>query len=295
MDTSLFCYDGSKRYNPQKLNTGATPGVKNKKEGVQKLIQNQQKIAALQEKLYAEGRQGLVVLFQAMDAGGKDGTIKHVFSGLNPQGVQVTSFKEPSEAELAHDYLWRIHAAVPPKGQIGVFNRSHYEDVLVTKVLNLPKTQGLPARVQKDIWKKRYRHIREFEQYLVDNGYTVLKFHLGISKEEQKERFLARLEDPAKNWKFAASDLKTRDLWDEYMKAYRDAINNTAAEHAPWYVIPADKKWYARLAVSQVVAEALERMKPSFPKVDDGQREELLTCRALLQPQPQGAPQQAEE
>lgn len=282
MEYDKFRYDGSKKFDAKKFDTGATPGLKNKKEGQQRLTDNLPKLEELQEKLYADGSKGLLVVFQAMDAGGKDGTIKHVFSGINPEGIVVANFKSPSSTELAHDYLWRIHAAMPHRGMIGIFNRSHYEDVLIGKVLDLPKSQNLPAAARKDVWKKRYRHIREFEEYLSDNGITVVKFFLHISKEEQRERLLARLDDPAKNWKFETGDLDTRSRWDDYMKAYSDAVNNTATSAAPWYVVPADKKWFARAMVSDVVLQTLKGMRPAFPQVSKAQLQQLGECRALL-------------
>lgn len=282
MDISTYLYNGGKKYNAGKFNSAATEGIKGKKEAAEKLLQNIQKMDELQQMLYASGKNGLLIIFQAMDAAGKDSTIKHVFSGLNQQGVNVTSYKQPCTNEISHDYLWRIHAAVPARGSIAIFNRSHYEEVLVAKVLNLPKSQNLPASALKNIWPRRYRQIREFEQYLTENGIAVVKIHLSISKKEQAKRFLSRLEDPTKNWKFERGDLDTRDLWDDYMKAYQDAINNTATPGAPWYVVPADKKWYARLAVSEIVLDALKDIHPSFPKLNGQQKQGLEEGRALL-------------
>lgn len=289
MGYEKFCYDGSRKFDAKKFDTAATPGAKNKQEGQKRLADNRPKLEALQEKLYADGSKGLLVVFQAMDAGGKDGTINHVFSGANPEGVTVANFKTPCNAELDHDYLWRIHAEVPPRGSIGIFNRSHYEEVLIGKVLNLPKSQNLPSEARKDIWEKRYRHIREFEEYLTDNGIMVLKFFLHISKEEQRQRLLARLDDPAKNWKFETGDLETRTRWNDYMNAYTDMVNNTATEKAPWHVVPADKKWYARMMVSDVVVETLKGMQPAFPRVGKVKLQELAACREMLEdgPSPQ--------
>lgn len=217
-------------------------------------------LISLQERLYAEGRQKLLVLLQAMDAGGKDGTIRHVFKGVNPQGVRVTSFKAPSEDELAHDFLWRIHKAVPRKGMIGVFNRSHYEDVLVVRVHNI---------VPEQVWRPRYEIINQFEQHLAASGTTILKFFLHISKKEQKERFQARLDEPEKNWKFSIDDLQKRKEWDDYQLAFQDMLNHCTTEHAPWYLIPADQKWYRNLAIMQVIVGTLNRMNPQFPESGD--------------------------
>lgn len=282
MDIARFMLDGSKKFNPKQFNPSCTEGVKDKIQAKQQLAENIEKMAALQNVLYAEGRQALLVAVQAMDAAGKDSTIKYVFSGINPQGVQVTSFKQPSTTELEHDYLWRVHAAMPARGMIGVFNRSHYEEVLVAKVLNLPKTQKLPAYALKNIWQKRYRQIRDYEQYLTENGIAIVKIHLRISKDEQARRFLARLDNPAKNWKFALGDVTTRERWDDYMKAYKEAIDNTATPCAPWYVVPANKKWYARLLVSEIVLKTLKTMHPAYPKVKEEQKQQWEQCRTLL-------------
>ncbi len=213
-----------------------------------------------QEKLYSEGEQKLLILFQAMDAGGKDGTGRVVFQGVNPQGVCVTSFKKPSTLELAHDYLWRVHQAVPPKGMIGVFNRSHYEDVLVARVNHL---------VPKDVWQQRFEQINHFEKMLHDTGTTILKFFLHISKEEQGERLQERIDKPEKRWKFNKDDLSTRTQWDDYMKAYHDVLTRCTTKHAPWYVIPADQNWYRNLAVMKVIVDALRSMNPQFPEVNE--------------------------
>ena len=213
-------------------------------------------IAALQDRLYAESGQALLVVLQAMDAGGKDGTVKHVFQGVNPQGVTVTSFKQPTPEELAHDFLWRVHANVPRHGYIGVFNRSHYEDVLIARVHEL---------VPEPVWRGRYGHINHFEALLRDAGVRVVKLFLHISPEEQAERLQARLDDPTKRWKFNPGDLAERARWDEYAAAYEEAIRRTSTEHAPWYVVPADRKWFRNWAVSRIVIEALEDMDPRYP------------------------------
>jgi PPK2 family polyphosphate:nucleotide phosphotransferase len=214
----------------------------------------------LQERLYAESKQKLLVVFQAMDTGGKDSTIRSVFSGLNPQGVQVTSFKEPTKEELAHDFLWRIHKAVPASGYIGIFNRSHYEDVIVVRVANI---------FPESVWRPRYELINQFERLLFSSGMRVLKFYLHISEEEQKKRLEERREDPRKNWKFSAEDLAKRKEWKEYMEVYEDAFAHCTTDEAPWYVIPADQKWYRNLAIARVVVATLKEMDPQWPKLPE--------------------------
>lgn len=214
----------------------------------------------LQYRLYAEDKQKLLIVLQAMDAGGKDGTIRKLFKGVNPQGVTVTSFKAPTAEELARDYLWRIHKAVPPKGMIGVFNRSHYEDVLIVRVLNL---------VPESVWRPRYEHIRQFEQLLADTGTTIRKFYLHISKDEQKERLQARLDDPEKNWKFDKGDLVQRQHWDDYMDAFQEALTRTTTPSAPWYIIPADQKWYRNLAIARVLVQTMRDMAFELPQVKE--------------------------
>jgi PPK2 family polyphosphate:nucleotide phosphotransferase len=237
---------------------GKTAGAPGDKKATRKATAGLvETLMGLQERLYAESRQALLVVLQAMDAGGKDGTVKHVFSGVNPQGVRVTSFKQPTELELAHDFLWRIHAAVPPHGYIGIFNRSHYEDVLVARV---------HALVEEAVWRRRYRHINHFEALLADADVRVIKLFLHISREEQADRLRKRLEDPTKRWKFNPGDLAERERWDEYQAAYEEAIARTSTESAPWYVIPADAKWFRNWAVSRIVIETLEDMDPRFPE-----------------------------
>ena len=214
------------------------------------------RLAKLQEMLYAEDRRSVLIILQAMDAGGKDGTIKHVMSGLNPQGCEVTSFKVPSAEEADHDFLWRIHKAVPRRGNIGIFNRSHYEDVLVVRVHNL---------VPREVWKERYDQINRFEKLLSEMSVVILKFFLHISKEEQRKRFQERLKDPSKNWKFSELDLKERELWEDYQAAYEDALSKCSTEWAPWYVIPANHKWYRNWSVARTIVDTLESLKLSFP------------------------------
>lgn len=243
-------------------------------------------LAALQEILYAQDRWSLLVIFQAMDAAGKDGAIKHVMSGVNPQGCQVSSFKAPSSEELDHDFLWRCQKHLPERGRIGIFNRSYYEEVLVVRVHEtILNAQKLPAKlVTKDIWEERFKDIRHFEKYLARNGTVVIKIFLNVSKDEQKKRFIERVDDPDKNWKFSSADAKERGYWDQYMEAYEDMIQNTSTEDAPWYVIPADNKSYARIAVASAIIHALDQMELEYPKVSKEKIAELHEIkRALLE------------
>ncbi len=248
------------------------------------LAQGIEALAQLQDKLYAQDQWGVLLIFQAMDAAGKDGAIKHVMSGVNPQGCQVYSFKSPSSEELNHDYMWRCLRSLPERGRIGIFNRSYYEEVLVTRVHpELLHQQRLPPHlVTKDIWKERFEDICGFESYLARNGYVVLKFFLDVSKAEQKRRFMERLDNPQKNWKFSGSDLRERDHWDDYAKAYDTMIRHTASKHAPWYVVPADNKWYTHLVVAAAVIDALAKLNLDYPVVDVAKRQELAAARAAL-------------
>jgi PPK2 family polyphosphate:nucleotide phosphotransferase len=231
-----------------------------KKDGLKAAQELNTELQKLQELLYAEGRHKVLVVLQAMDTGGKDGAIRRVFEGVNPQGVKVASFKVPTAKELSHDFLWRIHQAAPANGEMVIFNRSHYEDVLVVRVRNL---------VPKDVWSKRFDQINDFERMLAENGTTILKFFLHISKDEQKERLQSRLDDPTKHWKFSLGDLAERKLWDDYQHAYEDAINKTSTKHAPWYVVPANRKWYRDLVISTVLMETLKGLKMDYPKPKD--------------------------
>jgi PPK2 family polyphosphate:nucleotide phosphotransferase len=219
-----------------------------------------ERLGDLQERLWAESERSVLLVLQGLDTSGKDGAIKHVFSGVNPSGIADASFKAPNDAELAHDYLWRIHAACPPRGEIGIFNRSHYEDIVTVRVLGL---------VAGDVWPRRYRHVREFERMLTDEGTTMLKVFLHISREEQRERLEARLQDPRKRWKFRSSDLETRERWDELMDAYDEALTETSTEWAPWYVVPADRKWVRNVAVARLLVDTLERLDPRFPEPEE--------------------------
>ncbi len=238
-----------------------TGGYAHKDEAESAINAQHTRLEALQARLYAESKQSLLIVLQALDAGGKDGTIRHVFHGVNPQGCRVWSFKQPSSEELAHDFLWRYHRKTPPRGMITIFNRSQYEDVLVVRVMKL---------VPEDVWRQRYQMINEFEQMLTRNGTTILKFFLNISKDEQKTRLESRLERPDKRWTFSRDDLQTRRLWDEYMTAFQDAINTCSTAYAPWYVVPANHKWYRNLVVARTIADTLEAMNPQFPQAEAG-------------------------
>ncbi len=235
----------------------ATPGCATKEEGQARLEKNINRLSVLQYLLYAEGRRSVLAVLQGIDAGGKDGTIRKVMSGLNPQGVVVTSFKAPAGEEKDHDYLWRVHKAMPRKGQIGIFNRSHYEDVLIVRVHNM---------VPREVWRKRYDQINHFEEMLHENGTEILKFFLYISKDEQKKRFEERISDPERNWKFNIEDLEERKYWDEYVEAFEAALEKCSTSNAPWYVIPANRKWYRNLAVSEILLETMEAMAMQYPK-----------------------------
>jgi len=232
-----------------------------KKSALAQLAKLQDRLFSLQERLYAENKQSLLIILQAMDAAGKDSTIRNVFEGINPQGVHVSSFKKPTELELSHDFLWRIHQRVPSKGMIGVFNRSHYEDVLVVRVNNL---------VPESVWRARYDHINHFEKLLADNGTRILKFYLNISKAEQKKQLQERLDDPTKHWKFSSADLPVRGQWDDYMRAFEDVFRYCNTDYAPWYIIPGNTRWYRTLTITKIIVETLEDMNPQYPEPEAG-------------------------
>jgi PPK2 family polyphosphate:nucleotide phosphotransferase len=258
-----------------------------KEDGQQMLLNEKIKLRVLQEKLYADGSKSLLIVLQAMDAAGKDSLIEHVFGGVNPQGCEVHSFKSPSEREYSHDFLWRHYLALPAKGKIGIFNRSHYESVLVCKVhpeYNLnEKVWDSVSDFDEKFWEERYESIRNFEKHLSENGTTVIKIFLHISKEEQKKRFLDRIDEQDKNWKFSMGDLPERALWDDYRKVYERAINETSKDHAPWFVIPADQKWFARVAAIQIIIDALEGMDLKFPKLSDTETAALQDAKKQLE------------
>ena len=265
------------------FDTGARSGL-GRKEGEARTEAATVRLAALQARLHAEGRRSLLIVLQAMDAGGKDGTIKHVMSGVNPQGVDVHDFKQPGPVELAHDFLWRIHAAAPSRGRIAIFNRSHYEDVLVVRVHSkmLEATEGEGFRPDAAFWASRYADIVAFERYLANQGVTILKFFLHISKEEQRERLLSRLDDPSRLWKFSRNDLAERARWDDYQYAYEEAIRGTSHPDAPWIVVPADHKWHARLVVGEAIDQALDRLDPRPPAVMPEDAAEAAAARRAL-------------
>jgi PPK2 family polyphosphate:nucleotide phosphotransferase len=266
--------------------TDFTGDYTDKKQAAKDLTANIKRLSELQDVLWAQDVQALLIVFQAMDAAGKDSAIKHVMSGLNPQGVHVTSFKQPSAEELDHDYLWRSMKELPERGRIGIFNRSYYEEVLVARVHpEILQNQKLPPDIKNDenIWQKRFRQIRNFEDYLVENGIYVLKFFLNVSKEEQKQRFLDRIAEADKHWKFSASDVKERGFWDDYQMAYSEAIENTSTKNAPWYIVPADKKWFTRIAVSEIIIEKLESLDLHYPKVSEEHCKNLLEAKKLLE------------
>ena len=280
-----FRVEPGARFKLKDRDTADTAGFKDKKEAKQRLADGVDKLRELQERLYAYDRWALLLVFQAMDAAGKDSTIEHVMSGVNPQGCQVYSFKQPSAEELDHDYLWRTNKCLPERGRIGVFNRSYYEEVLVVRVhQGALAAEKLPADlIDKDVWKQRYKDINAYERYLARNGTAVVKFFLHVSKEEQRRRFLARLDQPEKNWKFSLSDVREREHWDEYMAAYDDMLESTSTDHAPWYVIPADHKWFMRMAVADIVVSTLEKLKLEFPTITEEKRRELEAARKVLE------------
>ena len=284
-------YDKLKATEDKKLSlknheTGFTGDYTNKSDAVADLEKNVARLSELQDVLYAQNTHALLIIFQAMDAAGKDGAIKHVMSGINPQGCQVFSFKQPSSEELSHDYLWRCSKNTPERGRIGIFNRSYYEEVLVVRVHpESLKAQLLPEEIEtdKNIWKKRFKQIRNFEDYLAENGIHVIKFFLNISQDEQKARFLSRIDESEKNWKFSASDAKERAFWDDYMNAYEEAISATSTENSPWYIIPADKKWFSRVAVSEIIIKKLESLNLQYPQATDAHKQDLVKAKELLE------------
>jgi PPK2 family polyphosphate:nucleotide phosphotransferase len=276
--------ESGKHFRLKDFDPADTAGWRSKEHAEEVLLECKAGTEELQDKLYAQDRWSLLLIFQALDAAGKDGAIKHVMSGVNPQGCEVYSFKQPSQRELQHDFLWRAAQCLPERGHIGMFNRSYYEEVLIVRVhAELLKNEGIPdPLVTKHIWKERFEDIRQFEKHLARNGTVIRKFFLHVSKKEQKRRFLARLEEPEKNWKFSATDIREREYWDEYQDAYEDLIRNTASEDAPWYVVPADNKWFTRLVLSSVIVNTLEELKLSYPKVDAAKRKELAAAKKLL-------------
>lgn len=273
-----------KNFRLKDFDPGNTAHLHSREQAEQQLQESVARTADLQDKLYAQDRWAVLLIFQAMDAAGKDGAVKHVMSGVNPQGCQVYSFKAPSERELQHDFLWRTTLCLPERGHIGIFNRSYYEEVLVVRVHGeILAGQGIPpSLVSKNIWEERFEDIRHFERHMARSGTVIRKFFLNVSKKEQKRRFLSRLEEPEKNWKFSAADVRERESWDDYQKAYEEMIASTSTEHAPWYVVPADNKWFTRLVISSVVVETLESLNLAYPKLDAAKRKALEAARKLL-------------
>lgn len=289
MELKDFCYTGERPDLKKIPQSAAGFGIDKEEKAhyVERTEQNVLKIAQLQDRLYADGREGVIIALQAMDAAGKDGTIKHVMSGVNPQGVRVVSFKQPTSSELAHDYLWRVHQALPERGNIAVFNRSHYEDVLVTRIHGMEQGYRMSARCLKDgadkFYEKRYRQIRNFEEYLYENSYRIVKIFLNVSREEQKNRFMERIVNPDKNWKFSAGDLNERALWQDYQRLYEEVIEETGTKHAPWYIVPADQKWFARFLVSEIVVKVLEDCNSRYPSVAEEEKAAMQACLEKLE------------
>jgi PPK2 family polyphosphate:nucleotide phosphotransferase len=282
--------DDGRRFRLKDFDPADTSGVKSKKHAEKELPRGIERMAELQDKLYAQDRWAILLIFQAMDAAGKDGVIKHVMSGINPQGCQVYSFKEPSAEELNHEFLWRSNKRIPERGRIGIFNRSYYEEVLVVRVhKELLERQHMPASlVTKNIWSERFADINAYERYLSRNGVIIRKFFLNISKEEQKKRFLDRLDRPEKHWKFSDADLLQRRRWNDYMTAYEEMIQQTATPHAPWYVVPADKKWYTRLVVAAAIIQTLETLNLRYPVVSAKRMDQLKAARLALEHEGKG-------
>lgn len=276
--------DDGKHFRLKDIDPADTAEWKSEETAAEKLKEDIQRMADLQAKLYAQDQWSVLLIFQAMDAAGKDGTIKHVMSGVNPEGCQVFSFKTPSDAELQHDFLWRTTKLLPERGHIGIFNRSYYEEVLVVRVHPkvLENEKIPPSRITKDIWEERFEDIRSFERHMARNGTVIRKFFLHLSKKEQRRRFLARLDEPKKYWKFSAADIHERDYWDDYQKAYEQMIRHTSTKHAPWYVVPADNKWFTHLVVAAAIVETLEELDPDYPEIDAAKRKELAAARKLL-------------
>jgi len=281
-----FCVTNGKKFRLKDVDPGETLDFESdeKPKAQEALATGVEVLAELQEKLWAQDRWSVLIIFQAMDAAGKDGAIKHVMSGVNPQGCEVTSFKAPSAEELDHDFLWRCAKRLPERGRIGIFNRSYYEETLVVRVhQNFLTGQKLPANLKtKNIWKRRFRDITNFERYLTHNGILVLKFFLHVSKEEQQKRFLARIDDASKNWKFSLNDVREREHWDDYMDAYEQTIRHTASKYAPWYVVPADNKWFTRLVVAAAIVESMNALDLEYPKLDEEQLKALQEAKQSL-------------
>ncbi len=288
MNINQFLARPGKFQSLEKYRTNSTTGIRDKKEAGDRMEKYISEMQKLQDTLYADNTYSILLIFQAMDAAGKDSTIKHVMSGINPQGCQVYSFKQPSVEELDHDFLWRTTKRLPERGRIGIFNRSYYEEVLIVKVhpdilpgQNLPGIDQ-PDKVKNNFWKERYESINQFEKHMVHNGTQVIKFFLHVSKKEQAERFLKRISDPEKNWKFSYADILERDHWEEYQKAYETMIRETSTTEAPWYIIPADKKWYMRIAVAEIILQRMKNLDLKYPVLSEKQAAELEKGKELL-------------
>lgn len=282
-DIAEFRYDGKRTLALSKLKTDYTGSFSSKDEAAAKLKENIDFLIEEQGKLFAQGRYAMLLIFQAMDAAGKDGAVSHIMGGLNPQGTEVYSFKQPSQEDLGHDYLWRANKRLPERGRIGIFNRSYYEEVLVVRVHNLINTERIPQEFTDDIWSRRYQQINHYEQYLKENGIIPVKFFLHISKDEQKERLLERIEDKSKNWKFSEADIHERQYWDDYQRCYEEMINATGTHHCPWYVIPSDKKWFSRLVISQIIVHAMKSLDIDYPELAPEQLAILQKYKKLLE------------
>lgn len=285
MNHESFLVPPGKRIKLKEYDPAFTGKFKEKEDAQEKLQEDTEKLAELQDVLYAQNVWSLLLIFQALDAAGKDSVIKHVMSGVNPQGCQVFSFKAPSAEEIDHDYLWRCVKALPERGRIGIFNRSYYEEVLVVRVHpQILESQKIPPELKgKDLWQQRYEDINALEHHLVRNGTVILKFYLNVSKKEQKQRFLERIDTPEKNWKFSPDDVKERLLWDEYMKCYEEMFSHTSTQWAPWYIIPADRKWFTRVAVSDIVVAKLKSLDLRYPKVSEEHKQSLLKAKRMLE------------
>lgn len=279
-----FMYDGSKKIDLSKVCTDSNGKNSRKAELVEKTQSNLEQVNLLQEKLFAEGKESVLICIQALDAAGKDSIIKHVMSTLNPQGTEVHGFKSPTVAEESHDFLWRYHRLLPPRGKMAIFNRSYYEETLVVKVHEFYKGYNIPDRTIKngDYFEQKYDNIRSFEKYLYGNGFRIIKLFLNVSKDEQRKRFLERVERSEKKWKFSANDLKERQYWNKYQEAYQDAINNTSVPYAPWFVVPADQKWYTRYIVSEILLSVLSDINPHYPEMSEEAKINLEKYRAEL-------------
>ena len=286
--TKKFLVEPKTKVKLADYNPAYKDGFESEKDAAKQLDDDIKRLRKLQEKMYADDRYSVLLVFQAMDAAGKDGTIKHVMSGLNPQGCQVYSFKHPSNEEYDHDFLWRHYKALPERGRIGIFNRSHYENVLICKVHSqyvlserLPNINSVDD-INEEFWQKRYKQIRRFEKNITQNGTVILKFFLHLSKDEQRNRFLERIDNPEKNWKFSFGDINERNYWDEYQTAYEDALSNTSLDDAPWYIVPADNKWFTRAAIANIIADKLESLDLSFPDLPKEEKDKLAAARQQL-------------